>query len=300
MEHESLAMEHESPATEHESLAMELESLAMELEPLEGNEESPAVSWQKNKKMGRYGLVFNTTEEECMGTDWYYNSREDQLHMVKTWNKVFAAQGQTWGIPQDRIAQLASDGAAAQAILDKVKSGERTASDVVQCNLVFKDMEAEARFIKKHYLLVPPLTLADLANLLLPLPDSRTPVPPPTGQPGLTIAYPGGPHVLTVHLAPLPGTEPPDSRGDYGYALYRGVMPQGGATLEQAASAKHYLMHEPRSGEELLHYRFTRRRKELVDFDPSESGMTAYFCSRYENQKGEHGNWGAVVKGIIP
>jgi hypothetical protein len=33
--------------------------------------------------------------------------------------------------------------------LDKVKSGERTAADVVQCNEVFKEMETEARFIRK-------------------------------------------------------------------------------------------------------------------------------------------------------
>jgi hypothetical protein len=43
-----------------------------------------------------------------------------------------------------------------------------------------------------------------------------------------------------------------------------------------------------------------RRKKEAVDFDASESGMTAYFCARYENQKGEHGSWGPVVSAIIP
>ena len=233
--------------------------------------------------------------------DWYPNSRDGQLHMVKTWNTVFTAGGQAWGIPQNRITQLVNDAWAAETILDKVKSGERTAADVVQCNMVFKDMEAEARFIKKHFLLVPPLTLADFPALLLPLPDeTHTPVPPPAGQPALTITYPGGPHVLLVHLGPLPGTEPPDSRGDYGYALYKGVMPQGGAALEQAASVKHYLMKEPLSGDELLHYRFTRRKKETVGFDASESGMTAFFCARYENQKGEHGAWGAVAPAIIP
>jgi hypothetical protein len=41
-------------------------------------------------------------------------------------------------------------------------------------------------------------------------------------------------------------------------------MPQGGATLEQAASVKHYLMKEPLSGDELLHYHFTRRKKERL------------------------------------
>jgi hypothetical protein len=206
-----------------------------------------------------------------------------------------------WGIPPAHITQLVNDAQAAETILDKVKGGERTAADVVQCNMIFKDMETEACFTKKHYLLIPPLTRADFATLLLLLPDeTHTPVPPPTGQPARIITYSGGPHVLMVHLGPLPGTEPPDSRGDYGYALYLGIMPQGGATLEQAASIKHYLMKEPLSGDEMLHYRFTRRKKELVDFDASESGMTAYFCARYENQKGQHGTWGAVASAIIP
>jgi hypothetical protein len=233
--------------------------------------------------------------------DWYKDSRDEQLHVVKTWNGVFVVRGLGWGIPQSHITQLADDADAAETILDKVKSGERTAADTVQCNIVFKEMETEARFIKRHYLLSPPLTLPDFVDLLLPLPDAiSSPVSPPTGQPALTLNYPGGPHLLRVYLAPLQGTVVPDSRGDYGYALYQGIMPKGGATLEQAASVKHYLMREPLSGDELLHVRFTRRKKELVEFDAAESGMIVYFCARYENQKGEHGAWGAVVSAIIP
>jgi hypothetical protein len=84
---------------------------------------------------------------EIMGTDWYPNSRDEQLHMVKTWNTVFTTSGQTWGIPQDHITQLVNGAQAAETILDKVKSGERTTADVVQCNMIFKDMETEARFV---------------------------------------------------------------------------------------------------------------------------------------------------------
>jgi hypothetical protein len=221
--------------------------------------------------------------------------------MVETWLQVFQTKATTWNIPSANVTSLTAAKDAAVAILAVVKSGERTASSVVECNEAFKEMEAEARFIKKHFLLIPPLTLADLPTLLLPLPDEiHSPVGPPTGQPSLTITYPGGPHVLLAHLAALAGTEPLDSRGDYGYALYRGIMPQGGATLEQAASTKHYLMKAPLSGDELLHYKFTRRKKELVDFAAEESGMTAYFCARYENQKGQYGVWGPVVSAVIP
>jgi hypothetical protein len=242
-----------------------------------------------------------TAEGRLYMSDWYPNSRDEQLHMADTWLGVFQTKAPEWGIPPANVTSLTTDRDNAKAILAVVKSGERTPASVVECNEMFKELETEARFIKKHYLLMPPLTLVDFPTLLLSLPDdTHTPVPPPTGQPSLTITYPGGPHVLMVHLAPLPGTEPPDSRGDYGYALYRGIMPQGGATLEQAASVKHYLMNEPLSGDELLHYHFTRRKKELVDFAASESGMTAYFCARYENQKGVFGIWGPVVSAVIP
>jgi hypothetical protein len=221
--------------------------------------------------------------------------------MVETWLSVFQTKAAVWVIPPANVTDLTAALAAAKQILAVVKSGERTAVSVVQCNEAFREMEMEARFIKKHYLLIPPLVAADLASLLLSQEDNiYSPIGKPTGQPSITITYPGGPHLLKVHLTALAGTLPLDTRSDYGYALYLGIMPQGGATLEQAASVKHYLMKPPLDGEELLHYRFTRRKTELVGFAAEESGMMAYFCSRYENGKGETGNWGPIVSAIIP
>jgi hypothetical protein len=70
--------------------------------------------------------------------------------------------------------------------------------------------------------------------------------------------------------------------------------------MEQAASVKHYLQEPPKDGEGLQHFIFTRRGKELKDFAAAESGMTAYFCARYENQKGQKGSWGPVTSAVIP
>jgi hypothetical protein len=41
-------------------------------------------------------------------------------------------------------------------------------------------------------------------------------------------------------------------------------MPPGGATVEQAASAKHYLMRPPLSGDELQYFRFTRKQRKRL------------------------------------
>jgi hypothetical protein len=221
--------------------------------------------------------------------------------MMETWLSVFRTKALAWGIPPDNVTDLTAALAAAREKLAVVKSGERTAVSVVECNEVFREMETEARFIKKHCLLAPPLMAADLASLLLSQEDTTyTPVGKSAGQPSITVAYPGGPHLLKARLTALAGTRPLDARGDYGYALHRGIMPQGGATLEQAASVKHYLMKPPLDGEELIHYRFTRRKTEVVSFAAEESGMTAYFCSRYENGKGEAGEWGPVASAVIP
>jgi hypothetical protein len=97
----------------------------------------------------------------------------------------------------------------------------------------------------------------------------------------------------------MPGTEALNPASDYGYALYSGIMPPGGATLEEAASKKHYLMEPPKDGEGLTHI-FTCRRKEQLVFDAEDAGKTVYLCARYENQKGKAGNWGPVVSAVIP
>jgi hypothetical protein len=119
-------------------------------------------------------------------------------------------------------------------------------------------------------------------------------------MPSVSLSYPGRPHALTAHLGPLAGTREFDPASDYGYALYVGIMPARGATLEQAASEKHYLMKAPADGRGLRHYRFTRRRGEKLSLGAEDAGMTAYVCCRYENAKGDAGQWGPVASAVIP
>jgi hypothetical protein len=88
-------------------------------------------------------------------------------------------------------------------------------------------------------------------------------------------------------MKPLAGTTI-DTSADYGYRIYYGILPPGGATSEQAA------------GPDLPHGKFTKRRKELFDFPSDDSGKTAYFCIRYENAKGQGNPWGPVFFAVIP
>jgi hypothetical protein len=207
-----------------------------------------------------------------------------------------------WGIPVAEFTELGTLFGAAQALLQKSQDeAERTHVITVQVEEAFKALKAKMRFFRDRFFKIPPLSAADWAALGFREKDTHpTNIPPPEGVPAASLSYPGGPHVLTAHLGPMAGTAELDPRSDYGYAVYVGIMPPGGATLEEAASEKHYLMKPPKDGKGLSHYRFTRRRKEKLVFDAEESGKTAYVCARYENGKGETGLWGPVVSAIIP
>jgi hypothetical protein len=86
---------------------------------------------------------------------------------------------------------------------------------------------------------------------------------------------------------------PPDDRSDYGVRIFWGI------TGPVSGTDKFRITEAPKSGNDLPHSQFTRRRKELFDFD-GESGNTVYFCLRYENPKGQTGPFGPILKAVIP
>jgi hypothetical protein len=207
-----------------------------------------------------------------------------------------------WGIPDAEFAELAALFQAGEALLQKSQDeAERTHVITVECQAAFKSLSAKMRFFRDRYFKIPPLTEGDWAALGFKAKDPHpTPIPKPEGTPAVSLSYPGGPRAILAYLGPMAGTRELNPESDYGYAIYVGIMPPGGATLEQAASEKHYLMKSPIDGKGLTHLRFTRRRKEKIIFDAEDAGMTAYACCRYENGKGEAGQWGPVASAVIP
>lgn len=238
-----------------------------------------------------------------MSTDWLPGPRTGILAMCLSWILYLSEARRTaWGIPEAEFTELGTLSSTAQAFLQKAQDeAERTHVITVECHAAFNGLTAKMRFIRDRYFKMPPLTEGDWAALGFRQKDPHpSPVPVPDGIPAVSLSYPGGPHALMVHLGPLAGTQKLVPESDYGCAIYVGIMPAGGATLEQAASEKHYLMKVPTDGKGLQHYRFTRRQKEKLIFDAEEASMTVYVCCRYENRKGEAGQWGPVVSAIIP
>jgi hypothetical protein len=218
--------------------------------------------------------------------------------MAVVWNNTFQTKAASWNIPAAELTALQHLTAEAEAKLQLAKSAERSIVITAQCNAAFGSLKEKMRFIKKHYLLSPPLEAPDYPALLLSLHDGT---PSQTGRPtGHAVVMVGyhGVHALILNIQPMPESSNP--RGDWVYGIYEGIMPHGGATLEEAASPKHYLMKPPVAGEELLYWRSTRRKKEIREYPAEEAGKTAYFSVRCENQRGETGPWGPIVSAVIP
>jgi hypothetical protein len=223
--------------------------------------------------------------------------------MCHNWLNYMTAERRTaWGIPQDQFTELQGLYGNAESLLQKaMDEAERTHVITVECQAAFTLLSAKMRYFRDRFFKMPPLTEGDWAALgFRPKDPHQTTAPAPDGVPQASLSYPGGPHALLAHLGPMPGTRELEPSSDYGYAVYVGIMPHGGATLEQAASDKHYLMKIPADGKGLQHYRFTRRKKEKIFFDAEDGGMTAYVCCRYESRTGAEGKWGPVASIIIP
>jgi hypothetical protein len=234
-----------------------------------------------------------------MRSDWLPAKREQQIAMAKQWYAILNRNAQKWKIPNEVETELEGLTEAAQDELAEAMSGNRTATITARCNEAFSALVAKMRDIKDRYFKKPPLADPDFISLgLKPKDTVKTPVAAPAGQAEADVTYPG-PHLLMLRLRHIEGTLT-DDRADYGYRVYYGILPHGGATAEEAAGIHHYLMKPPVSGEELPNSTFPRRKKEIMDLPAEDSGKTAYFCIRYENAKGQKGPWGPLFSAVIP
>jgi hypothetical protein len=232
--------------------------------------------------------------------DWLPGKRSEQIAMAQNWLSLLSKSPLSWGVPESEVAMLRHLERIAEDLLSNTTSSHQTETITAQCRAAFGALVAKMRFIKSRYFLNPPLTDADFISLMLkPKSLSHTPIPPPTALAEADILRPSQ-HQLILCLRSVPNSLPNPHMSDYGFRIYWGIMPYGGATVENAIGAKRELVKTPISGEELPHSKFTRRKKERFDFPQEDCGKTVYFCIRYENTKGQPGPWGPIFSAIIP
>jgi hypothetical protein len=216
--------------------------------------------------------------------DWFPGSRDEQLAMAKKWVAVMTDQGTAWGIPQEVTTELSGVTGAADSVLTAAKS-EATRTPVVtaHCREIFGHLEERMRDIKKRFFFVPPLQNADLIALGLHVPDST---PTPSGTPTAQVmveTYLVGRHELGLKIIYVTGS--PEDKANKGYRIWYKVTGPG----EKA----------PENPRELGDSFYTKRKKDLLEFEYEDSGKTAYMAVQIEND-GKKGPWGPLVNALIP
>jgi hypothetical protein len=189
-----------------------------------------------------------------------------------------------WNIPDETVQKLEAEVNAADAALAAAKNEEsRTPVATAQCKTAFDALEAVMRDIKKRFFYVPPLRESDLVGLGLRIPDSN---PSSTGTPTAQTSIETfliGRHQLGVRVVYLTGS--PSDPANKGYRIWYMVVAPG----EKA----------PTNPVELNESFYTKRRKDVLEFDFEDSGKTAYFAVQVENE-GKKGPWGPITSALIP
>jgi hypothetical protein len=244
--------------------------------------------------------LFQKEKNMANNANWLPGSRAGQFEMAVNWGNILDTKATPWGIPTAQADALEALIIAAQAALNATQGAGRGPVATQNCKTAFADLVEKMRFIKERYFFVPPLTDTDVISLGLKLKDTtNTPTPTPGNQ-ATAEHRPLRDHLLELVMNIIGDLESDATSSDYGYRVYWGIMPAGGAAVETATGTKRELMTVPAGGEELPFSRFTRKKKEVFDFLESDRGKTVYFCIRLENAKGHPGPWGPLFSTVIP
>jgi hypothetical protein len=92
-----------------------------------------------------------------------------------------------------------------------------------------------------------------------------------------------GRHQLGIHIEFTSGD--PKDKANKGFRVYTEVRKPG----ESA----------PADPKECTRSFFTKRMTDLVEFEPGDSGSTAYFVVQVENDD-KKGSWGEITSAVIP
>jgi hypothetical protein len=216
--------------------------------------------------------------------DWFPGTRDEQLTMGKHWVTILQTKKSIWGIPDSAFTTLGDKVSAAEAALTAAKNEEtRTPVATAQCKTAFEELAAVMRDIKKRFFYEPPLTDADIISLGLKPHDTT---PTATGSPTAQVTvetFLKGRHELGVKIIYVTGaaTDPANK----GYRIWYSVVGQGEAA--------------PANPDDLRKSFFTKRKKDIIEFDFDASSKTAWFAVQIENE-GKKGPWGPLTNWLIP
>ncbi|GHT87529.1 hypothetical protein FACS1894137_14950 [Spirochaetia bacterium] len=233
------------------------------------------------------GMAVPTTPPSPKGYhNWMPGSRAEQLALALKWITILALMGSLWNVPvtvRDKLEALHLSAAAALAITTDPNGC--THSDTVACEVAFANLREHMMLLKNRYLLVPPLSEAEAAELGVSKNTSRIDVPEPLGILHIVVEH-TGPSQVRLLVTHLPGS-PVDRDGvaDSREIHYELVDPNG--TVFSI---------DP---EEFNHTIIDKNKYITLMLPPGSIGRRLRTSGRYLNAHGGHGQWRPIVEAMV-
>jgi hypothetical protein len=204
--------------------------------------------------------------------------------MAKNWIAVMTSRATPWGIPGAVLTQTNSLIQTAETAQVKAQNEEtRTPVATAECKEAFNALVEKMRDIKRRYFLTPPLQDSDYIALGL---KPRDTTPTASGTPTAQVTIEScllGRHELGVKIIYVTGN--PADPANKGFRIWYTVAAPGETP--------------PANPDELRKSFYTKRKKDVIEFEFGDSGKTAYFAVQIENE-GRKGPWGPLVSALIP
>ena len=235
--------------------------------------------------------------------DWIPGKRDDILRMARIWlNVLNSSRLAAWGIPPAERTALVLLVSTAEEKLAVAKSNERTPVVITECRTAFVALIVKMRFIKNRYFKAPPLVDADFILLELIPPDTiRSRRDTPKAQMTAEIGR-RGTAMLILKLVYAEGTETlANPHTDIEYQVRHGKFNPANPVFSAATGEIGVVPIDPM---ELPLVFTTKRRREIITLNNTDSGKTAYFDIRISNgASGEnegYGPWCPIFSAVIP
>ena len=195
------------------------------------------------------------------------------------------ADFQAWGIPAATMSELkALSDLFGKAYAVTIDASTRTRPAVVEKDKTRKNLEAVIRTTLKAYVTYnPAVTDKDRANMELPIHKTTlTPVPVPMTVPEASVKLVAS-GVVEIHFHDKDAEKKRKPAGVHGVEIAWDILESN-----------------PQSPQKLTKSAFDTKTPHRLVFDFMERGKHVFFALRWENTKGEKGEWSDLYDVIIP
>jgi hypothetical protein len=219
-----------------------------------------------------------------MANDYIPQSDGAFLEWAKTLVAYANPKLANFNIPAGTFTPIQTQLTAYETAFEAAQNPNRGKVDVLNKNEARDTLKTSIRsFVKAYLAYNPAVSDADKENMGLPLHDgTRTPVPAPTTIPEVELDS-SVIRQIAVHFKDT-GSE------KRGKPVHVHGIELRWALLDNA----------PASVEDMKNSAFDTATPYTFTFDETDRGKALYICPRWENNKGDKGPWGEIVKAIIP